>query len=108
VQLLIDRNAAAGALVEDRGRRASSSAAARTRPDDYVPGVADVQVGDLVVTSGIDGIYPKGFAIGRVVSVGRGSGIYLVIRVRPRWTSCGWRRCWSADAASAGTSEGLP
>ena len=28
---------------------------------DYVSEVADVMVGDLVVTSGIDGIYPKGY-----------------------------------------------
>ena len=27
---------------------------------EYVPGTADVKTGDLVVTSGIDGIYPKG------------------------------------------------
>ena len=33
-------------------------------------------VGDVVVTSGIDGIYPKGFVIGRIDSVERGGGAY--------------------------------
>ena len=31
----------------------------------------------MIVTSGADGIYPKGFAIGRVESVERGTGLYL-------------------------------
>ena len=48
---------------------------------EYVSG--DVQAGDAVVTSGIDGIYPKGFVIGQIESVDRGAGIYKVIRVRP-------------------------
>ena len=30
---------------------------------------SDVVVGDLVVTSGIDGIYPKGFTLGHIDSV---------------------------------------
>jgi rod shape-determining protein MreC len=50
---------------------------------EYVSGVADVKAGDTIVTSGIDGIYPKGFVIGRVESVDKGNGIYKVIRVRP-------------------------
>ena len=41
---------------------------------EYVSEVADVVVGDLVVTSGIDGIYPKGFVIGRVESVEKSGG----------------------------------
>ena len=43
---------------------------------EYVPGTADVKHGDLVVTSGIDGIYPKGFVIGTVESVERGPGTF--------------------------------
>ena len=61
VQLLIDRNAAAGALVE-RSRAQGvvvGSGDDRLRME-YVSEVADVVVGDVVVTSGIDGIYPEG------------------------------------------------
>jgi rod shape-determining protein MreC len=50
---------------------------------EYVPGTADVVTGDLVVTSGIDGIYPKGFVIGKVERVERGPGTFHVIAVRP-------------------------
>ena len=50
---------------------------------DYVPGTADVKQGDLVVTSGIDKIYPKGFVIGTVEAIERGAGTFHEIMVRP-------------------------
>jgi len=37
----------------------------------YVSYYADIQEGDLLVTSGLDGIYPKGLAVARVVKVTR-------------------------------------
>ena len=84
VQLLVDRNAAAGGLVErSRAQGVVVGSGDGTLRMEFVPDAADVQVGDVVVTSGIDGIYPKGFVIGRVETVDRGNGIYMVIRVRP-------------------------
>ena len=50
---------------------------------EYVSGTADVKVGDRIVTSGIDGIYPKGFLIGQIQSVQRGAGEYSAIVIRP-------------------------
>jgi rod shape-determining protein MreC len=50
---------------------------------DFVPATADVKVGDTIITSGVDGIYPKGFVIGKVAQVDNGNGIYKAIRVRP-------------------------
>jgi rod shape-determining protein MreC len=49
----------------------------------YVSGVADVKVGDQVVTSGIDGIYPKGFVIGQIESIERAGGQFSAIVIRP-------------------------
>jgi rod shape-determining protein MreC len=84
VQLLIDRNAAAGATVErSRVQGVVVGVGTEELRMDYVPGTADVKAGDLVVTSGIDGIYPKGFVIGTIESVEHGSGTYHEIRVRP-------------------------
>ena len=40
-------------------------------------------VGDLVVTSGLDRIYPKGLVVGRVRSVSRGTGLFKDILVEP-------------------------
>jgi rod shape-determining protein MreC len=85
VQLLIDRNAAAGALVERsraQGVVVGGGDAQRLRFD-YVSAASDVQVGDLVVTSGIDGIFPKGFVIGSVQRLERGSSGLTEIEVRP-------------------------
>jgi rod shape-determining protein MreC len=84
VQLLVDRNAAAGALVErSRAQGVVVGAGDEMLRMEYVSGVDDVKAGDSIVTSGIDGIYPKGFVIGKVENVDRGSGIYKIIRVRP-------------------------
>ncbi len=84
VQLLIDRNAAAGAIIErSRAQGVVVGAGGETLRMDFVPGTADVKAGDLVVTSGIDGIYPKGFVIGTVETVERGPGTYHDIRVSP-------------------------
>ncbi|MFN8060559.1 MAG: rod shape-determining protein MreC [Vicinamibacterales bacterium] len=86
VQLLVDRFAAAGAVLE-RTRTGGIVVGEDGDPPlrmQYVSNLADVQVGDTVVTSGIDGIYPKGYVIGSVETVTKGSGLYLDIRVRPR------------------------
>jgi rod shape-determining protein MreC len=83
VQLLIDRNAAAGAVVErSRAQGVVVGGGTDRLRMEYVPGTADVKEGDLVVTSGIDGIYPKGFVIGTIESVA-GAGTYHEIVVRP-------------------------
>ena len=84
VQLLIDRNAAAGALVErSRAQGIVVGSGVDMLRMDFVPATADVKAGDTVVTSGVDGIYPKGFVIGTVQQVENGNGIYKAIRVRP-------------------------
>jgi rod shape-determining protein MreC len=83
VQLLIDRNAAAGALDE---RSRAQGIVVGTGTDrlrmDYVSTSADIKVGDRVVTSGIDGIYPKGFVIGQIESIQKGPDSPTIV-VRP-------------------------
>ena len=84
VQLLVDRNAAAGALVErSRAQGVVVGAGDDRMRLDYVSEVSDVAVGDIVVTSGIDGIYPKGFVIGRVDTVEKNGVAYRTIGIRP-------------------------
>jgi rod shape-determining protein MreC len=84
VQLLIDRNAAAGAIIE---RTRAQGVVVGSGDDrlrlDYVSEVFDVVAGDVVMTSGIDGIYPKGFIIGRIESVERAGGSYKRILIKP-------------------------
>jgi rod shape-determining protein MreC len=84
VQLLIDRYAAAGALVErTRAQGIVIGSSGDVLQMNFVTATADVKVGDAIVTSGVDGIYPKGFVIGKVEHVDNGNGIYKAIRVRP-------------------------
>ncbi len=50
----------------------------------YVSGLEKVQVGDLVLTTGQDGIYPSGYNVGAVVEANPGSATQTqAIRIRP-------------------------
>ena len=85
VQLIVDRNAAAGAFIERTrtpGVVVGSGDGSALRMD-YVSNLEDVRVGDVVVTSGTDGVYPHGLALGRVTVVERGAGLYRSIGVEP-------------------------
>jgi rod shape-determining protein MreC len=90
VQVLLDRDSGAGVLVERSrvpgvvsGQVSGQVSGAEDLVLEYVPERADVAVGDVVVTSGVDGIYPKGLVVGRVRYVGKGSGLFRDIRVEP-------------------------
>jgi rod shape-determining protein MreC len=84
VQLLIDRNAAAGALVERTRAQGVVVGDGENRLQmEYVSEVSDIIVGDVVVSAGIDGIYPKGFVIGRVESIEKSGPAYRRIVIRP-------------------------
>jgi rod shape-determining protein MreC len=87
VQLIIDHNGpAAAAAVTERTRAGGMVIGRDSNPPlrmDFVSNLADVKPGDAVVTSGADGIYPRGFTIGRVVDVQAGDGLSLAITVQP-------------------------
>ncbi len=79
VQLITDERsgvgAAIGVLEQTRAVGVvvgSNEALCRMR---YVPGSEPVQEGEMVYTTGQDGIYPRGLPIGRVIAVRRGSAM---------------------------------
>jgi len=90
VQVLLDRDAGVGVLVE-RTRVAGVVSGQVLQPESgvgslvlkYVPERADIEVGDVVVTSGFDRIYPRGLTVGRVSSVQPGAGLLKSILVEP-------------------------
>lgn len=89
VELLLAPTAAAAALTAE-SRVPGIVRAARFSEDegdalrlDYVPVGQNVVVGEEVISSGLDGMYPKGLPIGRVVRVRRGAGMLLDILVEP-------------------------
>jgi rod shape-determining protein MreC len=90
VQLLLDRDSGVGVRIERTrttgvvaGQVAFSDSGTSELLMKYVPVLADVAVGDVVVTSGLDQIYPKGLVVGRVRSVGKGSGLFKEVAVQP-------------------------
>ena len=84
VQLLVDRNAAAGALIERSRAQGVVIGVGEDRLRlENVSEAADIVVGDTIVTSGIEGIYPKGFVIGRVDAVEKSGPAYKRITVKP-------------------------
>lgn len=85
VMLIIDRNSAVDALVQrSRARGIIKGASADQCRFEFVLRKHDVQTGDTVVASGLDGVYPKGLRIGRVSDLSeRKSEIFYDITVAP-------------------------
>ena len=85
VLLIIDYHSAVDALVQKtRARGIIKGWAEGQCFFKYVLRKHDVTVGDRVVSSGLDGVFPKGLAVGRVASVVRpSSGIFQEITVTP-------------------------
>jgi rod shape-determining protein MreC len=72
---MIERNRMRGVLA---GKDASSCLLK------YVRGNFDVQIGDLIITSGKDGIFPKGLRLGRVKGVRKDPvALFQIIEVEP-------------------------
>jgi rod shape-determining protein MreC len=78
VMLVTDEKAGAGAVVGQLGQ-SGALGSVRGRPDlgliemRYVSGLEKVSVGDYVMTTGQDGIYPPGLNVGEVVDVKNGT-----------------------------------
>jgi rod shape-determining protein MreC len=85
VQLIIDRNAAVGA-VSERTRAGGMAVGVDGDPPlamELVSNLTDVAPGDVIVASGVDGIYPRGFTIGTVEKSERGPSLHRLVALRP-------------------------
>ncbi len=84
VQTILDPNSGVAALIQrTRVQGIVVGEGERGLRMEYVSELASVEVGDVVVTSGLDLIYPKGVVIGVVSSIGEGEGLTKIVRVRP-------------------------
>jgi rod shape-determining protein MreC len=84
VLLIDDQTSGVGAILDKtrlqgilRGTPSGEVVLEKVMSDETVP------AGEMVLTSGGDGIFPKGLLVGRVTKVMPGSELFLNIRVRP-------------------------
>ena len=84
VRLLSDPNSgASGVIARSRAEGMIVGRGGEPMEMVYVPKYADVVVGDRVITSGLDGVFPRGFGLGRVTVVGEPVGASKSIRLEP-------------------------
>ena len=85
VLLLIDENSNVDAIVQrNRTQGIVSGAGSQGMILKYISKTQDVQKGDIIVSSGMGGVFPKGRLIGQVISVDRrDTGLFLKISVAP-------------------------
>lgn len=85
ILMIIDKNSSVDALVQ----RTRSRGIIRGDGDgkcrfDFVLRKEEVEIGDRVIASGLDNVYPKGLAIGRISAVVKpNSGIFQEISITP-------------------------
>ncbi len=86
VLLVSDHNSGVDALVQrTRARGIVQGTIEGGCALNYVKRTEDVQVGDELVTSGLDGIFPKGLPVGRVTGIDKsGKGLFQSADVKPR------------------------
>ncbi len=85
VQLITDEAGGVGAKIKEKGIVGVLRGDGRGRCYlDYVLASApEISVGEEVVTSGLDNIYPAGLPLGRVISVGKEATLFKKILVEP-------------------------
>lgn len=89
VQLLVDRDSGAAVLTE-KGRVDGVVSGYQDEGDGsplllmkYVPSLAPVNPGEVVVTSGLDQLFEKGLVVGTVLRVAEPVGLFKDVWVRP-------------------------
>jgi rod shape-determining protein MreC len=83
VQLLSDPQSAVGVLVQrSRVQAVFRGNGSREIELDYIDNDNEVEVGDELITSGLDGLYPKGLPVGAITVVDPRRGLFRVVRSR--------------------------
>jgi len=85
VLLLTDRSSAIDGFVQRTRTRGIVEGEAKAYCHfKYVVRKAEISVGDTIVSSGLDGVFPKGLRVGSVMEIAKGpSGIFQEVSIRP-------------------------
>lgn len=83
VLLIIDQNSSVDGLIQrTRARGIVEGIGNNQCKFNYVLHQLDIQIGDTIISSGLDGIYPKGLPIGRVTKIyKKNSGLFKNIEI---------------------------
>jgi rod shape-determining protein MreC len=105
VLLITDANSGVDVLVQRTRARGIVSGSLENGPVlKYVKRSEDIQVGDRLITSGLDGIFPKGMLVGTVtIARKQNLGLFQYIEVMPAVTSA---RAEEVMVVSAEPSQG--
>ena len=84
VQLITNPDASVGVLLD---RTRSPGVLRGTGGADlelnYISNTEQIDLGDIVTSSGLDGIFPKGLLVGKVAESRKGNSVFRIIRVQP-------------------------
>jgi len=85
VLLIIDRSSAIDALVQrTRSRGVLEGETSESCRFKYVVRKANIKIEDTVISSGLDGLFPKGLRVGTISEISRpSSGLFQEVKVRP-------------------------
>ncbi len=84
VQLITNPDASTGVMIErSRSPGVLKGTGNPLLELTYIGNTEQVYVGDTVITSGLDGIFPKGLPVGKVVAAHKGKSVFLSIQVEP-------------------------
>jgi rod shape-determining protein MreC len=84
VQLITNPDASMGVIIERTRTPGVLKGSGNAWLDlDYIGNTEQVNIGDMVLSSGLDRIYPKGLPIGKVVDSQKGKSVYRSIKVEP-------------------------
>lgn len=84
VLLVVDASSKLSTLIERTRARAICRGDSDSMSLDYLPLTDDVQIGDLLVTSGLGGGFPKGLIVGAVTRVDKsGFDMFQSVKVEP-------------------------
>jgi len=86
VRLIVDRSSRVPVLVSrSRARAILEGESSGTCQLKYLDRIEDVQQGDIVITSGLAGIYPRGIEVGTITQIlTRSHGLYQYAKVLPK------------------------
>lgn len=85
VLLIVDRSSAIDGLVQrTRSRGIVEGETSESCRFKYVVRKADIKIEDTVISSGLDGLFPKGLRVGAISEISKpSSGLFQEVKVRP-------------------------